>query len=77
YRSDIYSMGIMFYEMATGYPPFTEGDLAYHHVFSQPKPMVGVNPDFARIVMKCLGKKGDERWQSVREMAEALSKIQI
>ncbi len=76
YRSDIYSLGVMFYEMAMGYPPFTEGDLAYHHVFSPPKPMQGCNPHFARIILKCLSKKPDERWQSVREMFDELKKVE-
>jgi len=76
YRSDIYSMGIVFYEMASGYPPFTEGDLAYHHVFTEAKPLENTPPEFSAVVMKCLAKNPEDRWQSAREILVELRNIQ-
>lgn len=77
HRADIYSMGIVLYEMAGGYPPFTEGDLSYQHLFVEPKPLKNVPKEFAEVVMKCLAKNPDDRWQSVAEMHEALRKVPV
>jgi tetratricopeptide (TPR) repeat protein len=75
HRADIYSMGIVFYEMAGGYPPFTEGDLSYQHLYVEPKPLEGVPEAYAKIVMKALAKKPEDRWQSATEILEALRQL--
>jgi serine/threonine-protein kinase len=75
HRADIYSMGIVYYEMASGRPPFNEGDLAYQHLFVEPKPLKDVPESFSRVVMKCLAKEKENRWQSAREILDELSKI--
>lgn len=78
HRADLYSLGVMLYEMASGQPPFLEGDLAYHHVFTEPKPISrSVPKEFADIVMKCLSKKPEDRFQSAREILAELRKIQV
>ena len=76
HRADIYSMGVVFYEMASGRPPFTEVDLSYQHMFVEPKPLKNVPESFASLTMKCLAKKPPERWQSVQEILEELKKIE-
>ena len=75
YRADIYSMGCVFYEMSSGAPPFTEGDLSYQHLFVEPKPLKEVPEPYAALVAKCLAKNKEDRWQSAQEILEELNKI--
>lgn len=75
HRADIYSMGVVFYEMANGRPPFTEGDLAYQHLHVEPKPLKDVPAPFADLVMKCLAKSPDDRFQNVDEVIAKLGEI--
>ena len=74
-RADIYSMGCVFYELCSGRPPFTEGDLAYQHLFVEPKPLKDVPEPFAQVVMKCLAKEKEQRWQSVKEILDELNRL--
>ena len=77
HRADIYSTGVVFYELANGHPPFVEGDLSYQHLFGTPKPLANVPSIFNDVVMKCLAKTPEERWQSMGEVAEELKKITL
>ena len=79
--SDIYSTGIVLYEMLTGRVPFT-GDnpvtVAMQQVNALPPPIRELNPSIhpaiASVVMKALEKSPQKRFQSAREMADALLK---
>lgn len=79
--SDIYSTGIVLYEMLTGRVPFV-GDnpvtIAMQQVNAAPPPIRELNPDvppaIASVVMKALEKSPQRRFQSAREMADALLK---
>jgi serine/threonine protein kinase/tetratricopeptide (TPR) repeat protein len=74
-RSDIYSLGVMMYEMVTGGPPFeadsVEGYI-HKHISQKPKPPSKVNPGIPlsceKIILKCLEKKGENRYQNVEEL---------
>lgn len=78
-RSDIYSLGIVFYEMLTQRTPFdadTPLAILMKHV-NDPLPLPRrLNPaipeSFERVVLKALAKKPEDRYQSAVEMAEAL-----
>jgi len=72
HRADIYSFGIMLYELTAGRPPFTEGDLAYQHINVDPKPLDGIEPRWAELVMRCLAKKREDRWDSLDVLIEYL-----
>ena len=69
--SDIYAAGVVFYEMLTGAPPFMQGDLAYHHLYSAPPPP-GIAPEIDAVLLRCLEKNPAQRFQSAEELRRLL-----
>jgi serine/threonine-protein kinase len=84
-RSDLYSAGIMFYELVAGQPPFTASDadgpftLMAKHVQAPPKPpsvfRPGLNPDLEQVILKSLSKRPEDRFQTGQEFDEAMSRV--
>ena len=82
-RSDLYSLGIILYEMATGRVPF-EGEtalsIAIKHKTEIPKDPKSLNPhipdDLNRLILKCLEKDKGKRYQTAAEIEAELDKIE-
>jgi tetratricopeptide (TPR) repeat protein len=82
-RSDTYSLGVILYEMATGRVPF-QGDtalsIAMKHKGEIPKDPKQLNPnipdDLSGVILKCLAKEKEKRYQSAAELHSELDKIE-
>ncbi len=78
FRSDLYSLGCMLFECATGTVPFFKGDLSYHHLHTPPPTPRSINPVLSKsietIILRLLEKDPDARFQSAVEVAKAASK---
>src|SRR4030095_7299485 len=74
-RSDVFSLGVVIYQMATEQLPFsgsTRAELKDRILHAAPATMMRLNPDIPpelqRITLKCLDKRKDDRYQSGREL---------
>jgi serine/threonine protein kinase len=72
HRSDIYSLGVVLYEMVAGRIPF-EGDtswtLIFKHINEPPPSIEGIQPAVQAVIVRALAKKPEDRHQTARDLA--------
>ncbi len=80
--ADVYSIGVIMYEMTTGIPPYSRGDhmsVMYQHVQGKAKLCQEVNPEipdeYAAIIAKAMSVDKSKRYQSMDELTEALDAL--
>jgi eukaryotic-like serine/threonine-protein kinase len=80
HRSDVYSLGVIVYEMLAGRPPFVSegfGELLNMHLNEAPAPLHNLAPQLSPaveiVVFRMLAKKADDRYQSMAEVRAALA----
>ena len=84
-RSDLYSAGIMFYELVAGQPPFTASEadgpftLMAKHVQAPPKPpsvhRPGLDLELEEVILKSLSKRPEDRFQTGQEFDDATARV--
>ena len=81
-RSDIYSLGCMMYQMATGRLPFPGsnfGEVLIGHLQQAPPPPRSLKPEtpeaYEAIILKCLEKRQEDRFQSMKELKLAIEAL--
>jgi hypothetical protein len=84
-RTDIYAVGVMLYEMVCGKVPFDADNLMgilTKHLYENPvapceqTPPASISPELEAIVLKCLQKKPEARYQTMAELASDLDAIE-
>ena len=78
-RCDVYSLGVLTFQMLTGRLPFTGesmGEVLIKQVTQAPPPPRGINPNIPpaveQVVLRCLAKKPSMRFQTMRELRDVL-----
>jgi serine/threonine-protein kinase len=81
-RADIYSLGVILYEMFSGVPPYSRGDhmsVMYQHVQGKARPPIDINKEIPlelnNLVMKCMSLDKAKRAQSMDELRLSLEKF--
>ena len=82
--ADIYSIGVIMYEMVTGVPPYSRGDhmsVMYQHVQGKAKPIQEINKDvpdqYVALITQAMSVDKTKRQQSMPELTDALDAITV
>ncbi|MBI4565847.1 MAG: SUMF1/EgtB/PvdO family nonheme iron enzyme [Planctomycetes bacterium] len=81
-RSDIYSLGVVLYELTLSRAPFEEEaatSLIYRHVHEDPVPPHVIDPTVLApvegLILRCIAKKPEDRYQTPEELLDAVGKV--
>jgi len=77
-RSDIYSLGILMFEMLTGTPPFTDADIRTtrrRHLNDSAPPLPRELESFTPVLERCIAKDPSQRFESALALKDALGKL--
>ncbi len=72
--SDLYSLGVVLYEMLSGDPPFITGEITAQIRHKTPREILDASDGIRRIVMKCIEKKPENRFHSLQELLDELQR---
>jgi serine/threonine protein kinase len=79
HRADLYALGATLFELVTGRPPFTEGDITFHHRHTPPpdprERVPELAPEWAELLAALLAKDPDRRPASADEVARRLARL--
>jgi tetratricopeptide (TPR) repeat protein len=79
HRTDLYSLGVMIFELATGQLPFRKGNVPYHHVHTPPPDPRELKPEvpeaLAQLILRCLQKDPAARFQTARALVEEIDRL--
>jgi serine/threonine-protein kinase len=81
-RTDIYSLGVIMYEIFTGRPPYVADDpmaILFQHVEGNPTPprqlMPDISPAVEAIILKAMWVEPDKRFQSMDDLRRSISAL--
>jgi len=83
-RSDVYSMGVLIYEMVAGRKPFLSSSLTgvlTAHITETPQPPIELRPEIGReinaIILRCLAKDPKDRYKDAGALLHDLDQVQV
>jgi len=76
-RSDIYSLGIVLYELLSGNLPFVGGDPSLQHLHESPEPIEGISEKTWYLVSKCLEKSPVDRFETAEQLKSYLESFSM